>query len=211
MEPIRVVIADDHPVVRRGLRALLESLPGHVVVGEAADGAEAVTMVIAQRPDVLLLDLLMPGVDGLEAARRVREQAPDTGVLIMTMSDDPITVRAALSCGAHGYLLKGAECEAIERAVRAVAAGQVIFDGALVASVIGPATTPADPFTGLTTREREVLTLMADGLRNAQIAAQLFLSQKTIANHVSSILVKLAVPDRVAAVVAARRAGLGTQ
>jgi DNA-binding NarL/FixJ family response regulator len=211
---IRVVLADDHPVVRGGLRALLESLPAYEVVGEAVDGDSAVKEVQLTRPDVVLMDVRMPGVDGLEATRRIRVAAPDVAVLVLTMFDDDDTVFAAMKAGAQGYLLKGAEQAEIDRAIRAVVAGEAIFGPGVAARVLqhfaDPPTVVHDvPFPQLTDREREVLDLVAAGRRNAAIAEELFLSPKTVANHISSIFAKLAVADRSAAIVRARDEGLG--
>ncbi|MDX6276131.1 MAG: hypothetical protein QOJ72_259 [Nocardioidaceae bacterium] len=212
MDPIRVVLADDHPVVRSGLRALLESLPGYEVVAEATDGEAAVRETQLTTPDVVLMDIRMPGLDGIEATRRVRAAVPGTAVLVLTMFDDDDTVFAAMRAGAQGYLLKGAEQEEIDRAIRAVVAGEAIFSPGVAQRVLGYFAAPpaaADPFPELTAREREVLDLVAAGRRNQAIADELFLSPKTIANHISSIFVKLAVADRSAAIVRARQGGLG--
>lgn len=211
---IRVVLADDHPVVRGGLRALLESLPAFEVVGEAVDGDSAVREVQLSHPDVVLMDVRMPGVDGLEATRRIRAAVPDVAVLVLTMFDDDDTVFAAMKAGAQGYLLKGAEQAEIDRAIRAVVAGEAIFGPGVAARVLQhfadpPAVAQDAPFPQLTDREREVLDLVAAGRRNAAIAEELFLSPKTVANHISSIFAKLAVADRSAAIVRARDEGLG--
>ena len=210
---IRVVLADDHPVVRGGLRALLESLPTYEVVGEAVDGDAAVREVQLTRPDVVLMDVQMPGVDGLEATRRIRAATPDVAVLVLTMFDDDDTVFAAMKAGAQGYLLKGAEQAEIDRALKAVVAGEAIFGPGVAARVLRhfaePPATSELPFPDLTDREREVLDLVAGGHRNAAIADELFLSPKTVANHISSIFAKLAVADRSAAIVRARDEGLG--
>lgn len=208
--PLRVVLADDHPVVRRGLRALLDSLGGYEVVAEAASGDAAVAAVVEHRPDVVLLDVKMPGGDGIDATRRIRSAAPETAILILTMFDDRETVRAAMRAGALGYVLKGAEQSDIDRAIRAVAAGEAIFGAEVVQAVVDFSTSPSyTPFPDLTVREREVLDLMAAGHRNHAIAAQLFLSPKTVANHVSAIFAKLGVTDRSQAIVRARREGFG--
>ena len=211
---IRVVLADDHPVVRGGLRALLESLPTYEVVAEAVDGEAAVREVQLTRPDVVLMDVQMPGVDGLEATRRIRAATPDVAVLVLTMFDDDDTVFAAMKAGAQGYLLKGAEQGEIDRAIRAVVAGEAIFGPGVAARVLRhfsePTTVRDDvPFPQLTDREREVLDLVAAGHRNAAIAEELFLSPKTVANHISAIFAKLAVADRSAAIVRARDEGMG--
>ncbi|RNL77822.1 response regulator [Nocardioides marmorisolisilvae] len=212
MDPIRVVLADDHPVVLGGLRALLESLGTYDVVGEATDGEQAVRAVAEHEPDVVLMDIRMPGIDGLEATARVRAANPGTAVLVLTMFDDDDTVFAAMRAGAQGYLLKGAAQDEIDRAIRAVVAGEAIFSPGVAQRVLGYFATPppaAEKFPDLTAREREVLDLVAAGHRNHAIAEQLFLSPKTVANHISSIFVKLAVADRSAAIVRARESGFG--
>lgn len=212
MAPIRVVLVDDHPVVLGGLRALLDSLPDFEVVGTATDGEAGVREVVLTKPDVVLMDIRMPGIDGLEATRRIRESASGVAVLVLTMFDDDDTVFGAMRAGAQGYLLKGADQAEIDRAIRAVVAGEAIFSPGVAQRVLGYFAAPppvADPFPELTAREREVLDLMAAGERNQVIADRLFLSPKTVANHISSIFVKLAVADRSAAIVRARRGGLG--
>ncbi|WP_322920364.1 response regulator transcription factor [Nocardioides renjunii] len=212
MSPIRVVLVDDHPVVLGGLRALLESLPDFEVVGTATDGEAGVREVVLTKPDVVLMDIRMPGIDGLDATRRIRERASGVPVLVLTMFDDDDTVFGAMRAGAQGYLLKGADQAEIDRAIRAVVAGEAIFSPGVAQRVLGYFAVPppvAEPFPELTAREREVLDLMAAGERNQAIADRLFLSPKTVANHISSIFVKLAVADRSAAIVRARREGLG--
>ncbi|MFL6023075.1 MAG: response regulator [Marmoricola sp.] len=212
MDRIRVVLADDHPVVLGGLRALLESLGGYEVVAEATDGEAAVAAVAEHGPDVVLMDIRMPGVDGLEATARIQERFAGTAVLMLTMFDDDDTVFAAMRAGAQGYLLKGADQTEIDRAIRAVVAGEAIFSPGVAQRVLGYFAAPppvADPFPELTARERDVLDLVAAGHRNQAIAERLFLSPKTVANHISSIFVKLAVADRSAAIVRARQGGLG--
>jgi DNA-binding NarL/FixJ family response regulator len=213
---IRVVIADDHPVVRGGLRALLSTIDGIEVVGEAEDGEGAVREVQLSRPDVLLVDVRMPVLDGVGATRRVREAAPETAVLVLTMYDDDATVFTAMQAGARGYLLKGADQEEIVGAIRAVAAGQAIFGPGIASRVLGyfaappVSEPPADqPFPELTARERDILTLLADGRRTADIAAELYLSPKTVSNNLTGIFVKLEVADRAAAIIRARDRGLG--
>jgi DNA-binding NarL/FixJ family response regulator len=212
MDPIRVVLVDDHPVVRRGLRALLESLSGYEVVAEATDGEAGVREVQLTNPDVVLMDIRMDGLDGIEATRRIRAAAPGVAVLVLTMFDDDDTVFAAMRAGAQGYLLKGAEQVDIDRAIRAVVAGEAIFSPGVAQRVLGYFAAPpavAHPFPDLTARERDVLDLVAAGHRNSAIAEQLVLSPKTVANHISSIFVKLAVANRSAAIVRARQGGLG--
>jgi DNA-binding NarL/FixJ family response regulator len=209
---LRVVVADDHPVFRSGLRTLLEDL-GVLVVAEAADGRAAVALAVEHLPDVVLMDLQMPEVSGLEATRQLAAQAPGVRVLVLTMAEDDATLVAALRAGAAGYLLKGAGPDEIDRAVRGVAAGDAVY-GAGVAdrlrAVLAAGPAAAAPFPQLADRERDVLGLMATGASNTEIATRLFLSDKTVRNYVSSIFSKLGVRDRAQAIVRAREAGLGT-
>jgi DNA-binding NarL/FixJ family response regulator len=215
MTAIRVVVADDHPVVRSGISALLSSLPGFIVVGMASDGAQAIKECQLAQPDVLILDLKMPGLDGLAATREITRSVPRVAILILTMFDDDESVFAAMRAGARGYLVKGAEQDEIARAVRAVASGELIFGPAVASRVAGffatPRTSPsaAQPFPQLTTREREILDLLAGGMSNAAIGARLGIAGKTVANNVSSVFTKLQVADRSQAIVRARDAGLG--
>ncbi len=208
----RVVLADDHPAFRAGLRLLLED-SGLDVVAEAADGLAAVDAVVETRPDVALLDLQMPGMTGVEVTKRLQEVAPETRVLVLTMIEADETVLAAIRAGAWGYLLKGAGQEEIERAVRSVADGQVVYGAGVAERVMAFfAARPGaavGPLPQLSEREREVLTLAAQGRSNGDIARRLFLSEKTVRNHVTSIFAKLGVTDRASAVARARDAGLG--
>ncbi len=213
-EPIRVVIADDHPVYRDGLAALLGSVDGLEVVGTASTGVEVVEVARAASPDVIVMDVRMPDLDGVEATRRVTGEQPHVGVLVLTMSEDDETLLAALRAGARGYLLKGANQREIVRAVTAVAEGQAIFGPAIAARVAELFAAPSQPaaqgpFPQLTAREREILDLLAAGRSNQQIAAALFLSPKTVRNAVSNVFAKLHVADRAEAIVRAREAGLG--
>jgi len=210
---ITVVLADDHPVVRSGLRALLTSTPGFRVVAEAVNGREAIQAAAAHRPTVLLADIQMPELDGIDATRAVVAIAPATAVLMLTMFEDDESVFAAVRAGARGYILKGADQEEILRAVRCVAEGGVIFGPRIArrvdALLSGGPGAPNLPFPQLTDREREVLDLIAAGLANPQICEKLHLAAKTVGNHISSIFAKLQVADRAQAIVRARDAGLG--
>lgn len=215
MSEIRVVLADDHPVVRAGLAALLGSLQGIEVVGVASDGREAVREVVLQRPNVAVLDLQMPGQDGFAATREIARVAPEVAVLVLTMFDDDDSVFAAMRAGARGYVVKGAEQEEIGRAIRAVASGEAIFGPGIAQRVLrffaAPPPAAADPFPELTAREREILDLLAAAMPNSSIATRLGLSPKTVANHLSSIFTKLQVADRAQAILRARDAGLGSR
>jgi DNA-binding NarL/FixJ family response regulator len=209
---ITVVIADDHPVVRGGLRALIASLPGFTVAGEATSGAEAVAAAATLRPDVVIMDIRMPGLNGTEATREIAAATPEVAVLVLTMVEDDETVFAAMQAGARGYLLKGADQADIDRALRAVVAGEAIFGPGIASRLLGyfSARRPADPpFPTLTAREREILDHVAAGERNSVIARRLSLAPKTVSNHLSSIFAKLAVADRAEAIVRARDSGLG--
>jgi DNA-binding NarL/FixJ family response regulator len=210
---IRVLLADDHPVVRRGLAALLGTLPDFEVVGEAVDGEEAIREAQLTRPDVVLMDVRMPGIDGVAATRRLRETVPDAAVLVLTMYDDDATVFTAMQAGARGYLLKGAEQDEIADAIRAVVRGQAIFGPGIASRLLdhfaNPPAPAEDPFPELTPREREILELLAEGRRTADIAGALHLSPKTVSNNLTTIFAKLEVADRTAAVIRARERGLG--
>jgi DNA-binding NarL/FixJ family response regulator len=211
--PVTVVLVDDHPVVRSGLRALIESFGGFAVVGEAADGDSAVREVQLHRPDVVVMDVMMPRVDGVEATRRILRACPDAAVLVLSMAEDDEIVFSAMEAGARGYLLKGAAQEEIYRALTAVVAGEAIFGPGVATRVLGVfsrgGTGRAEAFPRLTQRERDVLELVAQGRRNSAIGAELGMAPKTVANHLSSIFAKLQVTDRSAAIVRAREEGLG--
>ena len=210
---IRVLVADDHPAFRAGLQLLLTDEDDIEVVATAENGIDAVRLAQQLVPDVVAMDLRMPGLDGIEATRLLHADLPEVGVIVLTMFEDDASVFAAMRAGARGYLLKGAEQDEITRAIRAVAAGEAIFGPAIAQRIIehffeGAGTTRA-AFPTLTDREREVLELIAAGRGNAAIAQDLCLSLKTVRNHVSNIFTKLQVGDRAAAIVKAREAGLG--
>ena len=213
MNPIRVLIADDHPLFRDGMHGLLDSVEDTEVVGEAATGEEAVELAAEVQPDVILMDIKMPGINGIEATREVVSTNPTVGVLVVTMLEDDDSVFAAMRAGARGYLLKGAEQAEVLRAIRAVANGEAIFGPGIARRVMGlfSAEKPQAPraFPELTEREQEILRLIAGGRGNAEISSDLFLSLKTVQNHVSNIFRKLQVADRAQAVIRAREAGLG--
>jgi DNA-binding NarL/FixJ family response regulator len=207
----RVAIADDHPVFLEGLQALLASASGIDVVGRAETGPQAVETVITSRPDVVVLDLNMPGPGGITTIREIGDRAPLARVLVLTMYDDDALVFEAMRAGAFGYVLKGADPDEVIHAVHAVARGEAVFGAALARRLsqwFAHAGQP-DPFNQLTPREHEVLELLARGLRNAAIAERLGVTLKTVRNLVSSVLTKLQVPDRDAAMRRAREAGLG--
>ena len=213
---IKVLIADDQALVRAGFRALLDAQPDIEVVGEASEGLAAVQLAARTNPDVVLMDIRMPGLDGLEATRRITATSPGVAVLVLTMLDDDDTVFATMRAGGQGYVLKGAAQGEIDRAIRAVARGELIFSPGVATRVLGhfsapPSASGTAAFPGLTAREREVLDRIAAGRRNAAIAAELCISPKTVANHISSIFAKLAVSDRAEAIVLARRQGLGDE
>ncbi len=212
MSDIKVLVADDHPIVREGLTALLGSIDGFTVVGQAADGQAAVREVVLCKPDVVVIDLEMPGLDGIGATRQIQQVAPHVAVLVLTMHDHDEAVLAAMRAGARGYLVKGAEQEEITRAIRAVAAGEAIFGPEVATRVLELVTRGPqhdDPFPTLSARERDVLDLLARGLPNAAIGDRLGLASKTVANHITAIFGKLQVSDRGGAIVRARDAGIG--
>jgi DNA-binding NarL/FixJ family response regulator len=214
METIRVLLVDDHPVFRHGLRALLASLGIVDVVGEGASGEDAVELARQLRPDVVVMDLHMPGLGGVNATRRITAAMPGIGVLVLTMFDDDDSVFAAMRAGARGYVVKGADTPDVIRAITAVAEGEAIFGPSVATRVLAFLTRPLSAydeqrFPELTSRERETLDLLAAGCSNTEIARRLYLSPKTVRNNVSSIFTKLQVADRAHAIVRARAAGLG--
>jgi DNA-binding NarL/FixJ family response regulator len=212
--PLRVVIADDHPLFRDGVRALIATEPDLELVGEAATGQEAVWLVGRLQPDVVLMDVQMPDLDGIAASRAIATASPPTGVLVMTMFEDEHLIFAAIRAGARGYLLKGARQDEVVRAIRAVGVGEAIFSRGVASRLLesfNGAQQPAVPpalFPELSEREREILQFLARGEKNADIAHRLVISPKTVRNHVSAILRKLQVLDRTQAAVRARDAGL---
>jgi DNA-binding NarL/FixJ family response regulator len=215
--PVRVVLADDHPIFRDGLRTALEGLPDINVVGEAVDGGSAIAAVAQLRPDVVLMDLKMPGMGGIEATRRIAATG-QAAVLVLTMHEDDDSVFAAVRAGASGYLLKGAGRGDVIRAVLAVADGEAVFGPGIAKRVLGffasatsshTAGPKPRPFPELTDREREILDLMAQGIGNQTIARRLNLAPKTVRNNVSTILTRLQAADRGVAIARARRQGLG--
>jgi DNA-binding NarL/FixJ family response regulator len=212
-DPIKILIADDHPLFRFGIRTRLSAEADLEVIGEAGSGEEAIALTGRLGPDVVLMDLNLPEMNGIEATRTIREAHPQVAVLVVTMFDDD-SVFAAMRAGARGYLLKGAEAEETVRAVRAVAHGEAIFSPSVAQRLMGyfaaprPATV-ASSFPELTEREREVLGLLAQGYTNAAIGERLMLSTKTVRNYVSSIFAKLQVADRAEAIIRARDAGFG--
>jgi len=214
MESIRILLADDHPILRHGLRAMLDSIPKFEVVGEATTGEEAVTRSAELRPDVVLMDIQMPGLNGIEATRQVMQSDPNAGVVVLTMFRDDDSVFAAMRAGARGYVLKDAGGEEVLTVVRAVANGEAYFGPEIAKRLMSffsaprPAA-PSEAFPELTAREHEVLDLIARGLSNTEISRRLFLSPKTVRNHISNIFTKLRVADRSEAIVRAREAGLG--
>ncbi|GAB4573344.1 MAG: response regulator transcription factor [Anaerolineae bacterium] len=216
MEPIRILIADDHTLFRDGLRALLSSVEDISVVGEAASGQAAVALAADLIPDVILMDIQMPELNGIEATRQILRANPHIGVIMLTMFDDDDSVFAAMRAGARGYVLKGAEQTAMLRAIRSVASGESLFSPQIASRLMhffaSLNTSPrhADIFPELTAREREILAMIARGSTNAEIAQELVISLKTVRNHVSNILNKLQVADRAQAAIRAREAGLHT-
>lgn len=208
----RVVIADDHPIVVQGLAAIIAAERDMELVGVAPTAGDVVPLCRAADPDIVVMDLSLPGGDGFEATRALLAERPQVGVLVLTLHDDEDSVYGALRAGARGYLLKGATHDEVAWALRGVAAGQAVFADVVAQRILahfGPTPTrPPDPFPDLTTREREVLALLATGLGTKEIALKLYLSPKTIRNNVAGILAKLGVPDRAQAIAHARAVGL---
>jgi DNA-binding NarL/FixJ family response regulator len=211
---MRILIADDHQIFRDGLKALLLSAPDTQIVGEATTGKEAVQLAAKSQPEIILMDLQMPGMNGIEATRHIVQSDPNVKVLMLTMFEDDHSVFAAMRAGARGYILKGAKHAEMLRAIEAVDSGEAIFSPSIATRMMAffanmrPAQ-PPQAFPELSEREREVLDLIAQDYRNADIAAKLVISPKTVRNHVSNVLSKLQVADRTEAAARARDAGLG--
>ena len=216
METLRILIAEDHPLFRKGMISLLSSVPEFAVVGEAKTGEEAVVRAAQLQPDVILMDLQMPEVNGIEATRRILQESPSIRVLVVTLFEDEDSVFMALRAGARGYVLKDADEEEVVHAIRAVGRGEAIFSPNVATRVLAyfaasppGGAPPPQAFPTLTEREREILNLIAQGHPNPSIARQLSLSTKTVGNYVSNIFTKLQVADRAQAIIRAREAGLG--
>lgn len=200
---LRILVADDHPLFREGVRNVVNSTEGMTVVGEAATGDEAVKLSLELLPDVILMDIRMPGLNGIEATAQIRSAHEGIRILMLTMFKDDDSVISGMKAGASGYILKDADKEDIVRAIRVVAAGEAIFGGDIASRLVAYAVRPAsqlDQFPELTLREKEVLHLMVEGFANADISAKLKLSTKTVSNYVSAILNKLQAPDRASAI-----------
>jgi DNA-binding NarL/FixJ family response regulator len=213
VDPLRVLVVEDHPLFRKGVVALLEAVPDFAVAGAAVSGEEAVARAGELRPDVILMDLQLPGMSGIEATRAIVGSYPEIRVLVLSLFEDEDSVFLALRAGARGYVLKDADEEALTGAIRAVARGEAIFSQAVAGRVLSFFAQPRPApkaFPELTDREREILGLIAQGHPNPSIARTLFLSPKTVANYVSAIFAKLQVADRAEAMIRAREAGLGS-
>jgi DNA-binding NarL/FixJ family response regulator len=216
MDTLRILVAEDHPLFRKGMISLLSSVPEFEVIGEAATGEEAVVRAAQLQPDVILMDLQMPQVNGIEATRRILQESPSVRILVVTLFEDEDSVFMALRAGARGYVLKDADEEDVVHAIRAVGKGEAIFSPAVASRVLAyfaasppGGGTPPQAFPTLTEREREILNLIAQGHPNPSIARHLSLSTKTVGNYVSNIFTKLRVADRTQAIIRAREAGLG--
>jgi DNA-binding NarL/FixJ family response regulator len=213
VQPLRVLVVEDHPLFRKGVVALLEAVPDFAVAGVAVSGEEAIARAAELHPDVVLMDLQLPGMSGIEATRAIVTADPDIRVLVLSLFEDEESVFLALRAGARGYVLKDADEDELTGAVRAVSRGEAIFSQAVAGRVLAffAQDRPAPKvFPALTDREREILALIAQGRANPAIARTLFLSTKTVANYVSAIFAKLQVADRAEAMIRAREAGLGS-
>lgn len=217
MESIRLLVADDHALFREGLRALFSATPGIEVIAEAATGEETLALADALQPDIILMDINMPGLDGIQTTRQVLRANPTIGVIMVTMLEEDAPLFSAMRAGARGYVLKGARHQELLQTVRAVAKGQVLFGPSTASRIMGyfqdievdlKPSVPEETFPELTPRELEVLELIAQGASNSQIAEKLVISDKTVRNHITSIFSKLQVADRAQAIILARNAGL---
>ncbi|MBB6635491.1 response regulator transcription factor [Cohnella thailandensis] len=207
---LRILLADDHPMFREGVRSILENTEGLTVIGEAKTGEEAVRLALELKPHVVLMDIRMPGLNGIEATARIREAAPAIGILICTMFKDDVSVITAMKAGARGYILKDSDKDDILRAIWATASGEAIFSGDVADRMVDLVTKPMhrlDAFAELTYREREVLGMVADGVSNAEISSRLELSQKTVSNYLTNIFNKLQVTGRAEAIAKVKEAG----
>ena len=216
LDTLRILVAEDHPLFRKGMVSLLSSVPEFEVIGEAATGEEAVERAAQLQPDVILMDLQMPQVNGIEDTRRILQESPSVRILVVTLFEDEDSVFMALRAGARGYVLKDADEEVVVHAIRAVGRGEAIFSPAVASRVLAyfaasppGGGSPPQAFPTLTDREHEILKLIAQGHPNPSIARQLHLSTKTVGNYVSNIFTKLQVADRAQAIIRAREAGLG--
>ncbi len=214
MDPIHILIADDQAITRSGLRTLLESVPDLEIVGEATNGAEVIELAASLQPDVILMDLRMPEINGIEATRRIHRASPHIGILVVTIFADDTSVFPAIRAGARGYLLKDTDQAELVQAITTVARGGVIFSPGIAHKVLQylsapPPNVPKQAFDELTNRERDVLDLIARGYTNAEIAERLGLSPKTVSNNVSNVLLKLQAVDRAKLMLLALEAGLG--
>jgi DNA-binding NarL/FixJ family response regulator len=213
--PIRILIADDHTLFREGLVALFDSIDEVEVLGTFADGEQVIQAAEELQPDVILMDIQMPGVNGIEATRQIVQKSPHIGVIVVTMFEDDDSVFAAMRAGARGYVLKGADQQDILRAIQAVGRGEALFGPSIATRLMNffnpPAPALREAYPELTEREREILDLIALGLSNGEIAERLTLSLKTVRNHVSNIYNKMQVTDRVQAALRAREAGFGQE
>jgi len=218
MKPIRVLIADDHALFREGVHAILKAVPDIEIVGEAGSGGEVITLASDLKPDVILMDIQMPDINGVEATQRILKTQPDAGIIIVTMLEDDDSLFSAMRAGARGYVLKGADKAEMLKSIRAVAEGEALFGAAIAARLLNffhnnPSQKTIEsisiPFPELTEREREILVSIAQGDTNTEIAEQLTISLKTVRNHVSNIFNKLQVTNRAQAALRARDAGLG--
>jgi DNA-binding NarL/FixJ family response regulator len=217
VEKIRILIADDQTITRSGLQMLLSTQENLEIVGAARDGQEAIALADSLQPDVILMDLHMPEVNGIDATRRIHRTSPQIGILILTIFEDDTSVFPAIRAGARGYLLKNTEQDELLRAIQTIASGGAIFSPGIAQKVLGYLNTPqpklasTDLFDELTEREREILELIAQGKTNAEIAVQLSLSPKTVSNYISNVLLKVQATDRAKLMLMALQAGLGKQ